>query len=92
MIPRIGEGSGLNGLPNNGSSTTNNGGKTNKVNINTADIKELDSLPGVGPSTAERIIAYRNEKGSFKRPEDLKEVPGIGDKKYAQMADLIRVD
>jgi competence protein ComEA len=49
-----------------------------RVNINTADVEELDALPEVGPATAEAIIEYRRANGSFRTLEDLEEVPGIG--------------
>lgn len=62
-----------------------------KVNINTATVEQLDSLPGVGESTAQKIIADREENGPFGSPEDLKRVSGIGDKKYEDLADLITV-
>lgn len=62
-----------------------------KVNINTATAEQLDTLPGVGESTAQKIIADRETNGPFSSPEDLKRVSGIGDKKYAELADLITV-
>lgn len=62
-----------------------------KVNINAATAAELDALPGIGPSTAEKIIADREANGPFASTEDLKRVSGIGDKKYAQLADAICV-
>ena len=62
-----------------------------KVNINTASAEQLDTLPGVGESTAQKIIADREANGPFSSPEDLKRVSGIGDKKYAELADLITV-
>ncbi len=49
-----------------------------RVNINTADVEELDELPEVGPATAEAIIEYRRANGLFRTVEDLEEVPGIG--------------
>ncbi len=49
-----------------------------KVDINSADVEELDELPEVGPSTAEAIIEYRRANGSFAAVEELEEVPGIG--------------
>jgi competence protein ComEA len=61
------------------------------VNVNTATAQELDTLPGVGPATAEKIIAYRREHGPFQRPEDLLQVSGIGEKKLAAMLDRVRV-
>jgi competence protein ComEA len=60
-------------------------------NVNTATAQELDTLPGVGPATAEKIIAYRREHGPFQRPEDLLQVSGIGEKKLAAMLDRVRV-
>ncbi len=62
-----------------------------KVNINTATAEELDALAGVGPSTAQKIVADREANGPFPSPEDLKRVSGIGDKKYAALADSICV-
>ena len=51
-----------------------------KVNINTADAKELATLPGIGTVKAEAIVKYRKKHGKFKTVNDLKEVKGIGDK------------
>ncbi|MFQ7473430.1 MAG: helix-hairpin-helix domain-containing protein [Anaerovoracaceae bacterium] len=62
-----------------------------KVNINTADSDQLQELNGVGPATAEKIIAYRNENGRFKSTEDIKNVSGIGDKTYEKFKDKIKV-
>ncbi|MEG0375318.1 MAG: ComEA family DNA-binding protein [Raoultibacter sp.] len=62
-----------------------------KVNINTADVTALDSLPGIGPSTAQKIIADREANGPFATIEDLQRVSGIGEKKYASLVDSICV-
>lgn len=65
---------------------------TGKVNINNASVQDLDErLPGIGPALAQRIIDYRTLHGRFSRPEELKEVSGIGDKKYAELQDLVTV-
>jgi competence protein ComEA len=64
---------------------------TKLVNLNTATAAELDSLTGVGPSTAKAIIAYRAKKGSFSKVEDLLNVPGIGPAKLAAMRDEVTV-
>ena len=61
------------------------------ININTASLEELDALDGVGPSTAQKIIDYRTENGGFKTIDEIKEVPGIGDAKFAAMKDQITV-
>lgn len=61
------------------------------VNINTADVNELDKLPGIGPSTAKKIIEYREKHGLFANPEDIMKVKGIGPSKYEKIKDKITV-
>jgi len=63
-----------------------------KVNINTASASELDTLPGIGPVYAERIIEYRNANGGFKTPAEIKNIKGIGDKTYEKLKDSITVN
>lgn len=63
-----------------------------KLNINTAYAGDLQLLPGIGEVTAERIIEYREQKGLFKRVEDIKKVKGIGDKKFEQIKEYIMVE
>ena len=67
-----------------------NGSSSSIVNINTASQTELEELPGIGPSISSRIIEYRNQKGNFKKIEDVKNVTGIGDSKFEKIKDLIR--
>jgi competence protein ComEA len=62
-----------------------------KININTATLAELDTLPGIGPAIAQRIIDYRTQSGDFKTIEDVKKVRGIGDALFSQIKDLITV-
>lgn len=62
-----------------------------KVNLNTADSETLQQLTGVGPSTAERILADRKENGPYRKIEDLKRVSGIGEKTFAKLKDKISV-
>jgi competence protein ComEA len=62
-----------------------------KININTATLTELDSLPGVGPVIAGNIISYRQAHGGFKTPEELLDVDGIGQKKFDALKDYITV-
>ena len=61
-------------------------------NINTADVGALCSLPGIGESRAESIIAYREEKGPFLQKEDIMNVTGIKEGMYGKIADLITVE
>ena len=68
---------------------TTAGGGT--VNINTSDPEELQRLPGVGPAMAERILLHRKENGPFSDPEQLMDVAGIGEKKFAKMKPFVRV-
>lgn len=63
----------------------------NKVNINTATQTELETLNGIGPSIALKIINYRKENGKFKNIEEIKNVPGIGESKYEAIKDNICV-
>ena len=61
------------------------------ININSATAEELEQLPGIGPSTAQKIVSDRMANGSFKSPDDLKRVTGIGDKKFETISALICV-
>lgn len=67
----------------------NQGNNAGKVNINKATVEELTKLPGVGESLARRIVEYRNENGKFKTIDDLKNVSGIGDKKFESLKEYI---
>lgn len=62
-----------------------------KININTADVAELDKIPNIGPARAADVIAYRTTKGGFKTIEEMKNIKGIGDKTFESMKDLITV-
>ena len=72
-----------------GSSSTSTSNE--KVNINTATQEELDTLPGIGPSIASKIIDYREQNGKFNSIEEIKEVSGIGDAKYEKIKDSITI-
>jgi competence protein ComEA len=62
-----------------------------KININTADVTLLDTLPGIGPSTAQKIVEYREANGLFKRVEDLLKIPGIGPSTLEKIQGMITV-
>jgi competence protein ComEA len=88
-VPRLGE---ENPPPVISPSTATGGTQTTgKVNINTATAEELDTLPGIGPAIAQRIIEYRQTSGPFQSIEEIKKVSGIGDKLFEQLKELITV-
>ncbi|KRE41159.1 competence protein ComEA [Knoellia sp. Soil729] len=100
VVPKPGElvaapgpgGSGSSGVAGGGGSSGSAGGAggtgaTNgKVSLNSADLSALDTLPGVGPVLAQRILDWRTEHGRFTTIEELGEVSGIGDKLLAQLS------
>ncbi len=65
------------------------GGKA--VNINAATVADLEKLPGIGPSTAQRIVEYREKNGPFKKVEDLMNIRGIGEKSFLKLKPLVVV-
>ncbi|CAB4585350.1 unannotated protein [freshwater metagenome] len=66
-------------------------GATGKININRATQSEFDTLPGIGPVLAARIITYRNKNGLFTTVEDLQKVSGIGGAKFNDIKDRLRI-
>ena len=75
---------------NNGTTLEANSGGL--ININTATIEALDALPGIGPSTAQKIIDHREENGVFTMIEEIMDVSGIGEAKFGQIEALITVE
>ena len=61
------------------------------INLNTATARELETLPGIGPSLAKRIIAFRERRHGFKRVEELLAVPGISERKWKAILDKVEV-
>ena len=61
------------------------------IDLNAATAMELETLPGVGPRTAERILEYRREYGGFERIEDLMDVRGIGERTFLRLRPLVKV-
>ena len=74
------------------STTTSAAGKTGKININTASKEALMELDGIGETLAQRIIDYRETYGGFDSIEEIQQVSGIGDKRYAAIKDYITVN
>lgn len=89
-VPKIGE-SDMPQISNELNVTSSqNSSQSDKININTATITELDTLPGIGEVTANKIIEYRSST-PFRTIEEIMNVSGIGDKKYETIKELIRV-
>ncbi len=65
--------------------------RTDRVDLNTADQEALEALPGVGPRTAELIIAYREEHGGFKKVEELMNIRGIGERTFLRLRKLVQI-
>ncbi|NOT27472.1 MAG: helix-hairpin-helix domain-containing protein [Acidobacteria bacterium] len=61
------------------------------MNLNTATTAQLESLPGIGPATAQRIVEYRQQSGGFKKVEDLMNVRGIGEASFLKLKNLVTV-
>lgn len=61
-------------------------------NLNTVTTTQLETLPGVGPTLAKRIVEFRQKKGAFKRIEELLAVPGVSEKKWQTLKEYLRVD
>lgn len=62
-----------------------------KINLNTATLQELDTLPGIGPVLAQRILDYRRAHGSFQSVDELKQVRGIGDALYEEIQAMVTI-
>ena len=90
IVPKIGEEIKIDESINN--ENQNNSKYNDKVDINHATVEELEKLTGIGQATANKIINYREEYGDFKSIEELKNVNGIGDKKYEQIKDEITLN
>ncbi len=82
-VPGVGPGP----VPDGGAAA----GSTGPIDLNTATLAELDTLPGVGPVLAQRILDWRTEHGQFASVDQLADVPGIGASRMAQLRDLVRV-
>lgn len=79
------------GQPVDGESPDSPAGADPVIDLNRATLEQLDTLPGVGPVTAQRILDWRTEHGRFSSVDQLREVGGIGQARFAQLKDLVRV-
>lgn len=79
----------IGGAPAGGAGSGGSDAGGGMVDINTAGVSELDTLPGVGPATAQKIVDDRTANGPFRTAEDLMRVPGIGPKKFEQLAQRV---
>jgi competence protein ComEA len=64
-------------------------GPADQVDLNTASLTALDTLPGVGPVTAQRILDWRTEHGRFDSVNQLREIDGIGPSRFAKLKELV---
>lgn len=83
-------GNGTTGMTAANGTGTAGAGPTAPVSLSTATPEQLDTLPGVGPVLAQHIIEYRTRNGGFRSVDELREVSGIGDRRFAELRDLVR--
>lgn len=91
VVTKIGETSSVQASSNIGTTTANGGRNNTLVNINTATKEELQSLNGIGDALSQRIIDFREQNGAFSDIESIKNVSGIGEKKFEGIKDYITV-
>src|SRR5580765_605427 len=84
VVPRRGT-----GVASTGGGSAPAGGPSAPVQLSTATLEQLDSLPGVGPVTAQKILDYRQKHGAFQSVDELDAVPGIGPKRLEQLHELV---
>jgi competence protein ComEA len=90
VVPRkAAPGAAPGGIAGAGGSAGGEGEPQGPIHLNTATLADLDSLPGIGPVTAQRILDYRQKHGAFSSVDDLDAVPGIGPARMAQLRDLV---
>lgn len=90
-LPAVGEAPPADGAASGGAGSAGGVASDGRVNLNTADVAALDTLPRIGPAITERIIQWREANGAFTSVDDLLAVPGIGEKMLASIRDLVTV-
>jgi competence protein ComEA len=96
-VPRIGERPAIAGAPAGGSSSAGASGAGTggasaggaKLSLASATVEQLDQLDGIGPTLAKRIVQFREEKGGFRSVEQLRDVEGIGEKRFAALREAV---
>jgi competence protein ComEA len=88
VVGKLGGGGSIQSGITTGASGASGGGP---ININSATLEELESLPGIGPSLGQRILDYRDENGPFRSVDELLNVSGIGEKRLADIRDKVTV-
>lgn len=97
-VPRLGEENSLPSVQNAPDIETapaaggTNSGASGQINLNTATLEQLDSLPGIGPAIAQRIIDYRDDVGGFSSIDEITQVSGIGDSTFNKIKDMITIE
>lgn len=84
LVPRIGGAGGA-----SGGAVAAGAASTGPIRLNSATVEQLDTLPGIGPVTAQQIVQYREENGPFRSVDDLDAVPGIGPARLEQLRELV---
>ena len=91
LVAVLGFGSATTGSAQQAAAPTGQTAAQDVVDLNSATAVQLETLPGVGPRTAERIIEYRRDNGSFEKIEDLMNVRGIGERSFLRLRPLVTV-
>ncbi|MEU3500876.1 helix-hairpin-helix domain-containing protein [Streptomyces hundungensis] len=86
-----GSGGGSGGSGSGGGGATGGGGASGPISLNSASVEQLDGLPGVGPVLAQHIVAYRAQHGGFRSVDELREVHGIGARRFNDLQPLVRL-
>jgi competence protein ComEA len=89
-VPGVGAGGAVGGGPVGSAGSVPGAGPAAPVSLNTATVDQLDTLPGVGPVLAQHIVDYRTQHGGFRSVDELREVNGIGERRFADLRNLVR--